>query len=101
MVLLPQCADLMKNSKVILVGGGGIYDGRGIAACFALGAQGVWIGTRFLSTLEANVNKGWHRVVLKARSSDTMASEFYTGRPCRVLKNTHNKEWALREEEMR
>lgn len=66
-VLLPQCADLCQG-KAVLVGGGGIFDGRGIAACMALGAQGVWVGTRFLASLEANCNKGWHKAILQASS---------------------------------
>ena len=99
-VLLPQCADMCKG-KAVLVGGGGIFDGRGIAACFALGAQGVWVGTRFLSSLEANCNKGWHKAILKAGSNDTRRIEIYTGRPLRVIKNKYNDEWANREAEMR
>lgn len=67
-VLLPQCADMCQG-KAVLVGGGGIFDGRGIAACLALGAQGVWIGTRFLASLEANCNKGWHKAILQASSA--------------------------------
>jgi NAD(P)H-dependent flavin oxidoreductase YrpB (nitropropane dioxygenase family) len=88
-------------SGAILVGGGGIYDGRGIAACMALGAQGVWIGTRFLASLEANCNKGWHKQMLKAKSGDTRRIEIYTGRPLRVIKNKLNDSWAKREGEMR
>lgn len=60
LVLVPQCADMCRGSKAVLVGGGGVYDGRGIAACLALGSEGVWIGTRFVSTVEANCNLGWH-----------------------------------------
>ena len=48
-----QCADMCRG-KAVLVGAGGIYDGRGVAACMALGAQGCWIGTRFLASWEAN-----------------------------------------------
>jgi NAD(P)H-dependent flavin oxidoreductase YrpB (nitropropane dioxygenase family) len=99
-VLLPQCADMCQG-KAVLVGGGGIFDGRGIAACMALGAQGVWIGTRFLATLEANCNKGWHKAILQASSADTRRIEIYTGRPLRVIKNKSNDDWANREAEMR
>jgi len=99
-VLVPQCADMCKG-KAILVGGGGLFDGRGIAACFALGAQGVWVGTRFLASLEANCNKGWHKAILEAQSKDTRRIEIYTGRPLRVIKNKLNDEWANKEAEMR
>ena len=100
LVLVPQCADMCKG-KAILVGGGGIFDGRGIAACMALGAEGVWIGTRFLSSLEANCNRGWHKAILKAGSNDTRRIEIYTGRPLRVIKNKYNDKWAKQESKMR
>ena len=99
LVLVPQCADMCK--KAILVGGGGIFDGRGIAACMALGAEGVWIGTRFLSSFEANCNRGWHKAILKAGSNDTRRIEIYTGRPLRVIKNKYNDKWAKQESKMR
>jgi NAD(P)H-dependent flavin oxidoreductase YrpB (nitropropane dioxygenase family) len=61
MPLIPQCVDLCKNAKsplhggsVAVVGAGGIYDGRGLAAALALGAQAVWVGTRFVATEEAD-----------------------------------------------
>ena len=79
------------------VGGGGIFDGRGIAACFALGCEGVWIGTRYLASIEANCNKGWHRTMLQATSADTRRIEIYTGRPLRVVKNKHNDMWSKQE----
>ena len=84
-VLLPQCADMCQG-RAVLVGGGGIFDGRGIAACMALGAQGVWVGTRFLASLEANCNKGWHKAILEATSADTRRIEICKrGRPLCVF----------------
>lgn len=100
MVLTPQCADLCKG-KAVLVGAGGIYDGRGIAASMALGASGVWVGTRFVMTHEANANVGWLKANLAANSGDTIRTEIYTGRPLRGLKNPHNMGWAKREAEAR
>ena len=57
MVLVPQCAAML-DGRAILVGAGGIYNGQGAAACMALGAQGVWVGTRFLATPESNSTEG-------------------------------------------
>ena len=54
MVLLPQVVDACAGTDAIVVAAGGIVDGRGIAAALALGADGVWMGTRFLMTHEAN-----------------------------------------------
>ena len=100
LVLLPECADLCKG-KTIIVGGGGVSDGRGMTAMFALGAQGVWIGTKFLMSHEANTNVGLKKALLEAKSSDTLRSEIYTGRPARLLKTKHNLDWSQRETEMR
>lgn len=100
MVLLPQVADQCKG-KAVLVGGGGLFDGRGIAACMALGASGVWMGTRFLMSPEANVPSGYHEQIKKATSADTRRIEIYTGRPLRVIKNPVNDYWAQNEGEMR
>ena len=55
LVLLPQCVDLCQG-KAIVIGGGGVSDGRGMAAMIALGASGAWMGTRFLMSMEANIN---------------------------------------------
>ena len=53
LALIPQAVDAAGGMPVL--GAGGIADGRGIAAAFMLGAEGVWVGTRFLATEEANV----------------------------------------------
>ena len=50
LVLIPQVVDLCRPHGVIVVGAGGIYDGRGVAACLALGAEGAWLGSRFIMT---------------------------------------------------
>ena len=92
LVLIPQCADLCKG-RAVLVGAGGVYDGRGVAACMALGAQGCWIGTRFLATWESNSTEGNKKAILDADSADTRRIEIYSGRPLRVIKNAYNDEW--------
>merc|ERR1740123_1333346 len=87
LVLVPQCADLVAKRGAVLVGAGGIFDGRGIAACMALGASGVWVGTRFIASPEANVPPGYREQIKKASSADTRRIEIYSGRPLRVIKN--------------
>merc|ERR1712151_647436 len=94
------CADMCKG-KAVLVGGGGVFDGRGIAACMALGASGVWMGTRFLMSPEANVPPMYQEMMKNASSDDTRRIEIYSGRPLRVLKNPVNDYWAQHETEMR
>ncbi|MEC7984149.1 MAG: nitronate monooxygenase [Myxococcota bacterium] len=93
LVLLPQVVDLCKEAGILVVGAGGLYDGRGIAACFALGAEGVWMGSRFIPTHEANTYPAYKQAILKARSDDTIQTEIVTGRPARALKNAYIAEW--------
>ena len=93
LVLLPQVVDLCKNTNTIVVGAGGISDGRGIAACLALGAEGVWMGSRFITTDEANAHPRYKSTILKSRSDDTIRTEVVTGRPARALKNPYLLSW--------
>ena len=101
LVLLPQCADMLAGTDTILVGGGGIFDGRGVSACFALGAEGVWVGTRYLASFEANSTPGYRQKIIDSTSADTRRIEIYSGRPLRVIKNEMNDYWAQNEVEMR
>ncbi|MGC6509693.1 MAG: NAD(P)H-dependent flavin oxidoreductase [Myxococcota bacterium] len=93
MVLIPQVVDLCQNTNIIVVGAGGIFDGRGLAACMALGADGVWVGSRFIMAEEANAWPSHQLAIQKARSSDTIRTEIYTGRPARTLNNDYIQEW--------
>lgn len=92
MVLLPQVVDLCEG-KAIVVGAGGIGSGRAVAACLALGAAGVWVGTRFLASPEANVTETYKQQLLAATAGDTIRTEIFTGRPLRVLKSEYIMEW--------
>ena len=93
LVLLPQVVDLCKEAGIIVVGAGGICDGRGITACFALGAEGVWMGSRFIPTQEANAPKNHKQAILDAKFGDTIQTEIITGRPARALQNPYIMEW--------
>jgi nitronate monooxygenase/enoyl-[acyl-carrier protein] reductase II len=70
MALVPQVVDAVK--PVPVVAAGGIADGRGIAAAFMLGAEGVNVGTRFLATREAPISDGWKRSILEANAEDAI-----------------------------
>ena len=98
LVLLPQVVDLCRPSGTLVVAAGGICDGRSIAAALAIGADGVWCGSRFLVTPEANVPLGYKQALLKASSGDTMRTPVFTGRPVRVLKSEYAKEYDRTEE---
>jgi len=93
MSFLPQVVDLV-NNKIPVIAAGGIFDGRGIAASFALGAEGVWIGTRFLATIEANTFPGYKEKMLETETDEgTTITKCYTGKTCRVIANEYTKEW--------
>lgn len=66
MTLLPEVADAMANSEILLLAAGGIADGRGAAAALCLGASGLAIGTRFLAAKEARISQGYQSAILHA-----------------------------------
>lgn len=84
MVLTPQLVDAV---DIPVVAAGGIADGRGMAAAFALGAEGVQVGTRFMCAEECTIHPAVKQQVLKARDRDTVVTGRSTGHPVRVLKN--------------
>ncbi len=84
MTLVPQVVDAV---NIPVIAAGGIADGRGIAASFMLGAQGVQVGTRFLVAHECTVHRNYKERVLKAKDIDTIVTGRSTGHPVRVLKN--------------
>lgn len=86
MALVPQVVDAV-GEQVPVVAAGGLFDGRGLAASLALGADGVWIGTRFIATPEARAVNGYKETLLRLREDDTVISRAYTGKTCRVVRN--------------
>ncbi|OGA56269.1 MAG: hypothetical protein A3G81_02005 [Betaproteobacteria bacterium RIFCSPLOWO2_12_FULL_65_14] len=73
MALVPQGVDAVKPIPVVAAGG--IADGRGIAAAFMLGAEGVNIGTRFLASVEAPISNAWKQSILNAKAEDAVRVE--------------------------
>lgn len=86
MALVPQVVDAV-GDKVPVVAAGGLFDGRGLAASLALGADGVWVGTRFIATPEAQAVNGYKAALLRIAEDGTAISKSYTGKPCRVVRN--------------
>ncbi len=86
MALVPQVVDAVSD-KVPVVAAGGLFDGRGLAASLALGADGVWIGTRFIATPEAQAVNGYKQALLDIAEDGTVISKSYTGKTCRVVRN--------------
>jgi enoyl-[acyl-carrier protein] reductase II len=86
MPLVPQIVDAV-GDRVPVVAAGGIFDGRGLAAALALGADGVWVGTRFIATPEARAVNGYKDTLLALAEDGTTVSRAYTGKTCRVVRN--------------
>src|SRR5207248_4608358 len=84
MALVPQIVDAV---HVPVIAAGGIADGRGIAAAFALGASGVQLGTAFLDCPEATVPDLHRQALHRAADEDTRLTRVFTGRPARALRN--------------
>ena len=96
MVLVPQVVDAV---DIPVLAAGGIADGRGVAAAFVLGAQGVQVGTRFLVADECTVAEPYKELVLKAKDISTRATGRSTGHPVRALKTRFTNEYAKLEAE--
>ena len=93
LALIPQIVDAV---KVPVVAAGSIVDGRGLAAALALGAQGVWVGTRFIASTEAHAGDMYKQVVVDATDEDTIITRAYSGKPMRVFKNDYVADWERR-----
>ena len=79
MPLVPQIVDTV-GDRVPVVAAGGIFDGRGLAAAITLGADGVWIGTRFIATPEARTVRGYKDALLRTPEDGTVISRGFTGK---------------------
>ena len=88
MCLVPQVVDAL---EIPVIAAGGIADGRGIAASFMLGAEGVQIGTRFLASEECQIHPTFKELVVKAKDTDSVVTGRYTGHPCRNIKTKFAK----------
>jgi len=84
MVLVPQ---IVSAVNIPVIAAGGIADGRGVAAAFALGAEGVQIGTRFICCTECTAHDSFKQAVMQARDRDTVVTGQSTGHPVRCLRN--------------
>lgn len=88
MVLIPKLMDCL---SVPIVAAGGIADGRAMAACFALGAQGVQMGTRFIASKECLVHEEFKNKIIKAGIRDTVITGQKLGHSARVIKTNFAK----------
>ncbi|MBE7043168.1 MAG: enoyl-[acyl-carrier-protein] reductase FabK, partial [Ruminococcaceae bacterium] len=94
MALVPQVCDAV---SIPVIAAGGIGDGRGVAAAFMLGAQGVQLGTRFLVATECNVHPNYKAKVLKASDLSTIVTGKRLGHPVRSIKTPFSRNYAKAE----
>lgn len=96
MCLVPQVVDAL---EIPVIAAGGIADGRGIAASFMLGAEGVQLGTRFLAAEECQIHPTYKELVVKAKDTDSIVTGRTTGHPCRNVKTKFSKKLASGEKD--
>ena len=90
MVLVPQVADAV---EIPVIAAGGIADARGACAAFALGAEGIQVGTRFICADECIAHENYKQAVIKAKDRDAVVCGRSTGAPVRALKNKLTREY--------
>ena len=95
MPLVPLIVDAV-GDRVPVVAAGGLFDGRGLAAALALGADGVWLGTRFIATPEAQSVRGYKDALVAGAEDATVVSRAYSGKTMRVLRNRYTDDWDAR-----
>ena len=100
MALVPQVVDAV-GQQVPVVAAGGLFDGRGLAAALALGADGVWIGTRFIATPEARGVNGYKETLIATPEDGTVISRAFTGKTCRVVRNEWTNYYEEHPEELK
>lgn len=90
-VLWPEVLDVLGDTPMLAAGG--IGTGRQVAAALAMGAQGVWTGSLWLTVEEADVPPAQMQSLFDATSKDTLRSRSWTGKPCRMLRNEWTDAW--------
>jgi enoyl-[acyl-carrier protein] reductase II len=97
MTLVPQIVDAV---RVPVLAAGGIADGRGLVAALALGAQGVWMGTRFVASVEAYAHVNYKNKIVEIDEEGTTVTRCQSGKPARLIRNRFTESWVGREAEI-
>ena len=99
-ILIPEVARLcagktspLTGQPVQVVAAGGIFNGQSLSACLMLGANAVWVGTRFVLSEEAGAPKAHQEAVRTSGFDDNVRTIIFTGRPLRVRKNEYIANW--------
>jgi enoyl-[acyl-carrier protein] reductase II len=97
LTLVPQIVDAV---RVPVLAAGGIADGRGLIAALALGADGIWMGTRFIATVEAYAHVNYKTRIIEIDEEGTTITRCHSGKPCRLIRNQFTDSWVGRESEI-
>lgn len=97
MALIPRIVDAV---EIPVVAAGSIVDGRSMAAALALGAQGAWMGTRFIASREAHAADAYKKRITEIHEDDTIVTRCYSGKTMRVIRNSYVEDWERRQEEI-
>ncbi|EXJ68020.1 oxidoreductase [Cladophialophora psammophila CBS 110553] len=107
-ILIPAVCDVvskyrspMTGNSPLVVAAGGIRDGRSLASALMQGAAGVWVGTRFLASVESGASQMHKEEVVTANFEDTVTTLVVSGRPMRVKANDYIKAWERRPEKIK
>jgi NAD(P)H-dependent flavin oxidoreductase YrpB (nitropropane dioxygenase family) len=99
-ILIPACVDAVRGHRskltgqpVYVVGAGAVHDGRSLAANLAWGAQAVWVGTRFVATVEAGAPPVHKQAVLNCGYEGTVRTLVFSGRPLRGGRTPYVDDW--------
>lgn len=90
---LPLVPQVVAAVDVPVIAAGGIFDGKGLVAALALGAEGVQMGTRFMSAEECTIHEKVKQALIKAKDRDTVVTGTSTGHPVRVIKNKLSRQF--------
>jgi enoyl-[acyl-carrier protein] reductase II len=97
MALIPQIVDAV---EIPVVAAGSIVDGRGLVAALAFGAQGVWMGTRFIASQEARAAEHYKKRITEIGEDQTVVTRCYSGKTMRVIQNAYVEDWERRPDEI-
>ncbi len=97
---LPLVAQAVEAVDIPVIAAGGIYDGRGLVAALALGACGVWMGTRFIASEEAHAAQSYKELIVEAGDTDTTRTRCYSGKPMRCRTNDYIRDWEQRPDDI-
>jgi enoyl-[acyl-carrier protein] reductase II len=96
--LVPAVVTAVTPKPVLAAGG--LTDGHGLAAALAMGASGVWMGTRFVATIEATGHVNYKTKIIEAGEDSTVVTRSYSGKPLRTIRNRWTEDWESRPQDI-